>query len=66
MKKSEEILWELQKIRKKPTIFAFMEIQKKKTKGHKLYLKQYWLKTFQTWGEKGTPRSIGSKRSQIV
>ena len=48
MKKSEEILWELQKIRKKPTIFAFMEIQKKKTKGHKLYLKQYWLKTFQT------------------
>ena len=54
------------KLEKKPAIFAFMEIQKKKTKGHKLYLKQYWLKTFQTWGEKGTPRSIGSKRSQIV
>lgn len=49
-------------LKKKNPIFAFMEIKKKKTKGQKLYLKQYWLKT----SNLGRERDIQINRVQKI
>ena len=48
-------------------MFTLCEFQKEKTKRieQKVYLKQLWVKTPQTWGEKQTSGSIRPKRSQI-
>lgn len=49
----------------KRKILTLLEFQEKR-KGHKVYLKQQWLKNPQIWGEKCTSRFLRPKEAQIV